>query len=308
MATEAAIRTESLTKWYGQHVLALDSLHLEVEPGEIFGFLGPNGAGKTTTIRLLLDLIRPTRGEAAILGMDCQRESVRVRAQVGYLPGELNLYQGMDGNALVRLFSGLRPDPASPDYVEYLRDCLDIDMETPFRDLSHGNRQKIGLMLALMARPALLILDEPTTGLDPLAQHHVLRLLQEIRAEGRTIFLSSHILSEVERVCDRVAIIRAGRLAAVERVETLQERRFQRLKLTFAEPVDARAFSQLPGVGLLDATDHTLHLEVTGEVDAVVKCAAGHHVVALETEQPSLDEIFMAYYRDEVPAGKVRDD
>lgn len=279
---------------------------MTVVQGEIFGFLGPNGAGKTTTIRLLLDLIRPTFGRALVLGMDCNKSSLQVRQRVGYLPGELRLHQGSNGHKLIKLFASLRPRQVSNEYVRYLSQRLEVDLDTPLNRLSHGNRQKIGLVLALMPRPELLILDEPTTGLDPLIQHKVLDLLREAKSEGRTVFFSSHVLPEVEQVCDRIGIIRQGRLAAVERVQELWERRMQRMRITFAEPVPTDTFSTLPGVRLLECTDRSLYLEITGEPDMVVKAAAHHHVVALESVHPSLDEIFMSYYQatPSVPAQK----
>lgn len=301
-----AIQTLGLTKRYGSSVLAVDSLTLTVNRGEIMGFLGPNGAGKTTTIRLLLDFIRPTSGRALVFGLDCRRDSVAAHRHVGYLPADLRLYNNLSGRRLLRLFASLRPGEVDWSYVESLCQLLDVPLDRRVGDLSHGNRQKVGVVLALMHRPGLLILDEPTTGLDPIVHHVVLDLLREVRAQGRTVFFSSHVLSEVEQICDRVAIIRQGRLVAVEKVDTLKARRFLQLRLTFAEPVPSDGFAQLPGVRILNHSDSSVHLEVAGDVDAVVKLAAKYHVVALETVQPSLEDVFMAYYRmsEHLPSGE----
>ncbi len=291
-----AIQTLGLTKRYGSSVLAVDSLSFTVNRGEIMGFLGPNGAGKTTTIRLILDFIRPTSGRALVFGLDCRRNSLAVHRRVGYLPADLRLYGNLTGRSLLRLFAGLRPGEVEWSYVESLCQMLDISLDRRVGDLSHGNRQKVGLVLALMHHPDLLILDEPTTGLDPIVHHVVLDLLREVRAQGRTVFFSSHVLPEVEQLCDRVAIIREGRLVAVERVDILKGRRLLQMRLAFAEPVPPDGFAQLPGVRILSHSNSSVHLEVAGEVDPVIKAAARYHVVAVETIQPSLEEVFMAYY------------
>ena len=303
-----AIQVIGLTKSYNpSSVLALDSLSMTVRQGEIFGFLGPNGAGKTTTIRLLMDLIRPTSGRAQILGMDCNEFSLQVRQRVGYLPGELRLYGSLNGHKLIKLFSSLRSEQVSQEYVMCLCQQLDVDLDTQLNRLSHGSRQKIGLVLALMPQPDLLILDEPTTGLDPLVRHQVLDCLREARSEGRTVFLSSHVLTEVEQVCDRVGIIRQGRLVAVEHVQMLRERRVQRIRIDFAGPIEPRSFSSLAGVQLLKCTEMSVHLEVTGEPDAVVKAASRYHVVSIESEQSSLEDVFLAHYQT-IPKGPDYDE
>ncbi|MBI4297069.1 MAG: ABC transporter ATP-binding protein [Chloroflexi bacterium] len=272
---------------------------MTVRKGEIFGFLGPNGAGKTTTIRLLLDLIRPTGGQALVFGLDCQRRSQEVRERVGYLPGELNLYQNTHGRRLLEMFGSLRQGQVPWDYVHGLCQRLKVDLETPVGHMSHGNRQKVGLTLALMARPDLLILDEPTTGLDPLVQRQVMEVLREASAQGATVFFSSHVLPEVEQICDRVGFIRQGRLIAVEEVTSLHRRRLQRLTISFATTIPADAFASLPGVRLLQGTDRMVQLEVTGDIDPVVKVAARYPIASLDTERPTLEEEFLAYYRGE---------
>ena len=296
----AAVNTQGLTKIYGRR-LGIEGLDLEVRRGEIFGFIGPNGAGKTTTIRLLLDLLHPTRGRAEVLGLDSHRQSVEVRRSVGYLPGEFGLDVRMTGRQLVSNFARLRgmQDLGSADR---LAERLGVDLDLPTGRLSRGNRQKVGLVQALFHEPVLAILDEPTTGLDPLVQDTFLQLLREARAEGRTIFLSSHILSEVERVCDRVAIVRGGRLAALETTESLLERRRKRVTLVFAAPVDASAFAALPGVSNVHTQGTTIWMSVGDGIDAIIKLAARYTLLDLNVEHPSLDEVFLGYYDQHQPA------
>jgi len=297
-----AIRTQGLTKIYGRR-LGIEALDLEVAEGEVFGFIGPNGAGKTTTIRLLLDLLRPTRGTAQVLGLDSHRDSVGVRKAVGYLPGEFGLDPRVTARQLIGNFARLRGlvDLGSADRMA---ERLGVDLDLPTGRLSRGNRQKIGLIQALFHEPALAILDEPTTGLDPLVQDTFLQLLREARSQGRTVFLSSHILSEVERVCDRVAIVRGGRLAALETTQSLLEKRRKRVTLVFASTVDAAAFAALPGVSDVHAQGTTLWMRVSDGVDAVIKLAARYTLVDLNVEHPSLDEVFLGYY-DERGYGQV---
>jgi ABC-2 type transport system ATP-binding protein len=294
-----AILTEGLTKRYGRRP-GIEGLDLEVQPGEVFGFIGPNGAGKTTTIRLLLDLLHPTSGRATVLGLDAHRDSMGVRRSVGYLPGEFGLDVRMTGRDLLSYFArlrGMNDLGAAPEVA----DRLELDLDLPMGRLSRGNRQKIALVQALFHRPTLLILDEPTTGLDPLVQDTFLQVLREARDEGRSVFLSSHILSEVERVCDRVAIVRAARLAALETTESLLEKRRKRVILVFAAPVDASAFARLPGVSDVRAEGSMVSLRLRDGIDAVVKLAAQHPLVDLSVEHPTLDEVFMGYYDQRQP-------
>ena len=293
----SAVETEGLTKKYGTRI-GIDSLDLEVHQGEVFGFIGPNGAGKTTTIRVLLDLLHPTSGRAKVLGMDTRKDSVAVRRVVGYLPGDF----GLDARATGREFlshsarlRGLRDLGKAPDLAER----LSLDLDVPMGRLSRGNRQKIGIVQALFHEPELLVLDEPTTGLDPLVQGTFLQMLREAREEGRTVFLSSHILSEVERVCDRIAIVRAGRLAAMETTESLFEKRRKRVTMLFSEPPNASDFSSLPGVGNVEIDGNALRLRLHDGIDAVIKEAARHTLLDMSAVHPSLDEIFMAYYQEE---------
>jgi ABC-2 type transport system ATP-binding protein len=295
----AAIRTQGLTKTYGSR-LGIADLDLEVSQGEVFGFIGPNGAGKTTTIRLLLGLLRPSKGRATVLGLDVQRDSVAVRRQIGYLPGDFGLDPRMTGRELIDHFTSLRdgesPPADSRRRADALSARLEVDLDVPMGRLSRGNRQKIGLVQALCHRPALLILDEPTTGLDPLMQDTFLQIVREARDEGRTVFLSSHVLSEVERVCDKVAIVRAGRLAALETTDSLLEKRRKRVTMVFAEPVDASLFAALPGVHDVWSQGSTVSLRLDDGIDAVIKSAARFTVLDMMVEHPSLDEVFMSYY------------
>jgi len=301
----SAILTEALTKRYGRRP-GIENLDLEVLPGEIFGFIGPNGAGKSTTIRLLLDLLHPSSGRAMLLGLDAHRDSVAVRRAVGYLPGEFGLDPRMTGRQLLQHSGRLRGMDdlgAAPD----LAGRLDLDLDLPMGRLSRGNRQKIGLVQAMFHRPPLLILDEPTTGLDPLVQDTFLQALREARDEGRTVFLSSHILSEVERVCDRVAIVRSAHLAALETTGSLLEKRRKRMVMVFAAPIDAAVFTRLPGVGDVGfqagpgERQITVTLRIDDGVDGVIKTAAQYTLLDLRVEHPSLDEVFLGYYEEEQP-------
>jgi len=297
----AAILTEQLTKQF-DGTLALDRLDLRVDEGEIFGFLGPNGAGKSTTIRLLLDLIRPSTGRAAILGHDCQADSVAVRDRVGYLPGDLRIYPGLTGRDAVRLFSRLRGGEVDDAHIGELAGRLSLELSIKAGNLSKGNRQKLGLLLALVGRPPVLLLDEPTSGLDPIIQHQVWAILREEAARGATIFFSSHVMSEVEQVCERVGILRRGRLITVDEIAGLKARQLRHVEVRFADGAPPPEEFQLAGVRELRRENSLVEFEVTGEVDALIKQLARHHVVDIAGEQPTLDEILLSYYREEAPA------
>ena len=292
----AAIELRELTKDYGS-VRALDAVSLRIEPGEIIGFLGPNGAGKTTAIRILFDLIRPTSGAALVLGLDCQAQSLAARGHMGYLPGEMHLYEGLTGRQTIDYFATLRQRRPDTAFVESLLTRLDFDPSRRIGAYSKGNRQKLGLILAMMHRPDVLVLDEPTSGLDPLVQDEVARLLFEVASEGRTVFFSSHVMSEVERMCHRAAFLREGRLVAVEDVAAIKGRSLHIIEVTFAEEVPPDAFL-LPGTRELQRDGNMLHLEVQDGLDAVLKAIARYRVVDLRTEQPSLDQVFRAYYQE----------
>jgi ABC-2 type transport system ATP-binding protein len=290
----AAIETEMLTKQYGKS-RGIRHVDLMVEEGEVFGFLGPNGAGKTTTIRTLLGFLRPSGGRAWVFGMDIRKKSVEIRARVGNLPGEFALEDRMTGEELLRFFARLR-GVKDLGYAHELADRLGADLGRPMRRLSRGNKQKVGLIQAMFHRPPLLILDEPTSGLDPLVQEEFLEIVGEVRAEGRTVFFSSHNLAEVERVCDRVGIVREGRLVAVETTDTLLNIAFRHMSLTFDGPVDPESFAALPGVRDLKADGSTLSFTLHDNLDEVVKLAARNRLVSMEYERPSLEEVFLTYY------------
>ncbi len=268
--------------------------------GEVFGFLGPNGSGKTTTIRCLLDLIRPDGGTLRVLGRDPQRESVAVRAQIGYLPGELRLDESFTVEAALRFFSRLRGNHVDWTYVRELADRLNLDLQLRIKNLSKGNKQKVGIVQALMHRPALLMLDEPTSGLDPLMQQQVLRAIREAQASGTTVFFSSHVLSEVEEIADRVGIIRRGVVVEVADPQALIDRALRRVRVRFKQPIDPSALTRLPGVTLIDRSDGTsVLLNVAGEMDQLIKTLAAYPVIEVDTERPSLEEIFLAYYAEQ---------
>ena len=258
----AIIEIEKLTKSYGSH-RGIVEVDLQVDQGEIFGFLGPNGAGKTTTIRTLLDHIRPTSGRARVFGIDTTVDPVSIHRRLGYIPGEFSLYDRLTGGQTLQYFASLRGG-VDKSYQAALIERFDIDPTRRFREYSKGNKQKIGLVIALQHRPELLVLDEPTSGLDPLVQQSFYSLVREAKDEGRTVFLSSHILSEVERTCDRVAIIREGRLVKVDRVEALRDLAHHQVELRFAGPVPTAAFEGLAGVSDVAAEDHRLRMRVAG--------------------------------------------
>jgi ABC-2 type transport system ATP-binding protein len=288
------IVAEQLTKSYGKQRGVID-LSFSVGPGEVFGYLGPNGAGKTTTIRTMLDLIRPTGGRVSVLGLDSRSDSIEIHRRTGYLPGERALYERLTGTEFLSHLASLRGG-VDWSFVRRLAQRLDCHLGAAIRSLSHGNKQKVGLIQAFMHQPELLILDEPTQGLDPLVQQEFHKLVEEVRAEGRTVFLSSHVMPEVERLCDRVGIIREGRLVAIEDIGDLKARAVRTLEIHFARPVPTEAFSGLPGVREIEAHGDSLRLSVAGSLDAIVKAAGRFEVVDLASHEPSLEDIFLAFY------------
>lgn len=290
---EYVIETHDLTVYYGQH-RGIINVNLRVKKGEVFGFLGPNGAGKTTTQRVLLDVIRPTSGRASIFGMDCREEGVELRKRVGYLPGDLALYTNMKAGQFFEMYEYLRGENGR-GYWRELAKRLDLDTGRKIGNLSRGNKQKVGVVAAFMNRPDLLILDEPTTGLDPLVQQTVMEMVREAKAKGRTIFFSSHILPEVQAVCDRVGIIREGQLVTTQRVEDLIAQRMKRMNLLFSDLPPDGVFD-IEGVTELKRTGQSITLEVRENLPQVLAAAAENDIRDIETLNVSLEEIFLAYY------------
>ena len=291
---EHVIETRGLTVYYGRHRGIVD-VDLRVREGEVFGFLGPNGAGKTTTQRVLLDIIRPTAGEARMFGLDCQKQGVAARRRVGYLPGELALYGNMRASQFFEMVVSLQNGGGDRGYWKTLAERLDLDASRRIRQLSRGNRQKVGIVAAFMHQPDLLVLDEPTSGLDPLMQQTVMALVREASAAGATVFFSSHILPEVQAVCDRVGIIREGALVATERVEDLTRQQFKRLTISFAAPPPADAFD-LEGVEVTSRDERSVTLKIQQNLEAVLARAASLGITDIETIPVTLEEIFLAYY------------
>jgi len=299
MPESSAIVTAGLSKTYRGGVRALVDLDLEVRRGEVFGYLGPNGAGKSTTIRLLLGLIHPTAGRASLLGHGVRTNGVASRGSVGYLPGDLRLSDRLTGQEQLDSLAHLRGSVDEP-----LRDglCarLDVDLDRPIRQLSKGNRQKVGIVQAFMHRPDLVVLDEPTAGLDPLLQTEVRALLRETADDGRTVFISSHSLDEVQHVADRVGIIRTGRLIDVDAVESLRERSLRHVTITFTDVVDPVPFTSIRGVQIVAAADASVRLSCPeSALDALVKRVARHSIVDLVSQPADLEEIFLAMYQDD---------
>jgi ABC-2 type transport system ATP-binding protein len=296
----AAIRTEGLTKDYGGG-RGLFDLDLEVPAGEVFGYLGPNGAGKTTTIRLLMDMIRPTRGRAEVFGVDCQANPVEVKRLVGYVPGELPQFGGLRGRDVVAALGSLRGH-VDAGRVKTLAERLDLDLGRRFREYSRGNKQKLGILLGFVHDPRLLILDEPTGGLDPLNQQEFYRMIEEARDRGATVFLSSHVLSEVEHVCSRVGIIRHGRLVQVAALDELHHLRFHRVEVEFGGEVPADALRAIEGVDQVRVEGQRLTCTLRGAFDPFLAVLGRSQVVNLVSQEPSLEEVFLTYYRDDALA------
>jgi ABC-2 type transport system ATP-binding protein len=298
-SSKLAIEVKGLRKSYGK-VQALRGIDLEVRSGEIFGFLGPNGAGKTTTIRCMLDMIRPDGGNIRLLNMDPQTNPVSVQALTGYLPGEMQYYDNLTSERQLCFFNDMRGRRAEWEYVKQLANRLSLDLKQPIKNLSKGNKQKVGVIQALMHRPALLLLDEPTSGLDPLMQREVLSLLREANSDGTTIFFSSHIMSEVESLAERVAIIRAGEIVEVTDTTSLTHSSVNRITIRFKHPIDFSGLVSLTGVKLLSQVDQErLTLEVVGDMERLVQAMSQLPVLDLETDRPSLEEVFLTYYQKE---------
>jgi ABC-2 type transport system ATP-binding protein len=295
-----SLEIKGLKKSYnGKQVVA--DISLNINSGEVVGLLGPNGAGKTTAMRVLLDFLRPTSGSARVLGLDCRSDSLAIRARCGYLGGDVRLYRRLTGRQLCEWLGSLRGG-AGIGRIEPLADRLGLDLDRPIADLSTGNRQKVALVQAFIHEPELLILDEPTAGLDPLVKHTFQQMVHEVAAEGRTVFLSSHLLDEVERTCDRVGIIRAGRLVAVEEMATLRRRALREVTVRFGDPVDLGPFEALEGVHDVAADGDLVHLRYGGEADALVKLVARYQVLDFVSAPADLEDVFLAFYSDGDPA------
>jgi beta-exotoxin I transport system ATP-binding protein len=290
----AAIELRGLTKRYGRS-RGIDDVNLVVQQGEVFGFLGPNGAGKTTTIRTLLGLLRPTSGNALILGADAQRDGVLARSRTGFLPGDFDFDPRVSGGELLDLLADLRGVSDRTFERELVR-RLGAELHRPLGDLSRGNRQKIGLVQALAHHPPVVVMDEPTSGLDPLMQEEFERLVDELRSGGTTVFLSSHNLDEVERMCDRVGILRDGHLITVESVDALTGRALRRIVVTFEDDKPTDDLAHVPGVSHMQAHGHRLTFSLAGDLDPVLDIVAAHHVVDLEVTRPSLEDAFATYF------------
>ena len=300
MTAGPAIEAEALTKTYRGGARGVEDLTFQIAHGEVFGFLGPNGAGKSTTIRMMLDLIRPTSGRLTILGGDARRDGPAIRARMGYMPGDLRLYPRMTARELVGYFAHLRRMDDTGD-ADALAGRLDLDLDRPLRALSRGNRQKVGLVQAFMHRPELLVLDEPTSGLDPLVQQAFAGLARETVERGGTVFLSSHVLSEVQHVADRVGVVREGRLELIDTVESLRARAAQRVEVTFASTPADGALDGVPGVRVLERHGAVVLMALEGSIDALVKRLAHFEVLAIDSHEADLEDVFLGLYRSEAP-------
>ncbi len=304
MTEQLPITVERLTRSYGKQRGVLD-LTFEVRPGEIFGFLGPNGAGKTTTIRVLMGFLRPNMGSARVFGLDCWSEATRVKEHVGYIPGDVRFWENMTGRAFLDFMAAFR-GRIDPRRRQQLLERFEVELDKRIKHLSRGNRQKLALVQAFLHDPPLLILDEPSSGLDPLMQHELLTFLREERERGKTIFLSSHLLPEVERVADRVGIIRDGRLVAVLTVDELKRRRMRRMEVRFAQPVDPQRLADLPTVRILGIEDggHHLTLGIQDDLPPLLRRLSELPVVDLVYAPPDLESVFLAYYQEQ-PVGST---
>ncbi len=297
---DPVIVIDNFHKSYGK-IQAVKGISMRVERGEIFGFLGPNGAGKTTTIRCMLDVIRPTSGTLRVLGLDAQRDKMELHRRIGYLPGDVRLPGQMTGKQIINYFSRLQG--LKPVLLNDLLARFDVEIKRPLKGYSKGMRQKIGIVLAFMCDPEILILDEPTSGLDPLLQRTFNEFLLQEQQRGKTIFMSSHIMSDVEKVCQRVAVIRQGEIVTIEEVEKLRQKAGQRVVVEFGDPVSIDELSHMPGVSNVTSHNHAYHFNVGGSMDALIKALSRHEVLRLQAEEAPLEEVFLQFY--EIPQAET---
>jgi len=302
MSSEIIIQTDDLSVYYGAH-RGIKDLNLSVQKGEVFGFLGPNGAGKTTTQRAILDIIHPTKGSATLFDLDSQKDGVSIRQRVSYLPGELNLYPSMRASYFLDLLGSLQKNKLDKPYLKQLLERLDLDPSRKMKEYSHGNKQKIGVVAAFMGKKDLIILDEPTIGLDPLVQQTVLELVQEVKDEGHTVFFSSHNLKEVQAVCDRVGIIQNGELIKTEKIASLITQQLKRLEINFRKEPPHDAFT-IEGVREISRDGNLIMFEVSQDLDRLMEKAAPYGIIDIETKTASLEEIFLAFYGPHNKGGK----
>ena len=288
------IVAKGLTKFYGTQRGVID-LDFSVLQGEVFGFLGPNGAGKTTTIRVLMDFMRPTEGQAEVFGLDSHANAIEIKRLVGYLPGEMHLYENLTGIEHLRFLAKFR-DGVDWKFVDKLASRLQVDLNKKIKKMSHGNKQKVGLIQAFMHKPKLIILDEPTTGLDPLIQHEFYHLIADTKNQGSTFFVSSHNLPEVEKICDRVGIIREGQLVVVEKIEVLREKALRPLEVHFARPPKLADFSGVAGIKDVRVEGNILRCTVVGTLDSFIKKLAKFEVINILSQEPNLEEVFLNFY------------
>jgi ABC-2 type transport system ATP-binding protein len=292
---EPVIEIDNFYKAYGK-VQAVKGISISVERGEIFGFLGPNGAGKTTTIRCMLDVIRPTSGTLRVLGLDAQRDKMELHRRIGYLPGDVRLPGQMTGKQIINYFSRLQG--REPVLLEDLLARFDVEIKRPLKGYSKGMRQKIGIVLAFMCDPEVLILDEPTSGLDPLLQRAFNEFLLQEQLRGKTIFMSSHIMSDVEKVCQRVAVIRQGEIVTTEEVEKLRQKAGQRVTVEFGDAVSTDELERIAGVSNVTRQNHAYHFNIGGSMDALIKALGRHEVLRLQAEEAPLEEVFLKFYEN----------
>lgn len=301
---EPAIVIENLVKSYGQ-VQAVRGISMRIERGEIFGFLGPNGAGKTTSIRCMLDVIRPSSGTIRVLGLDAQHEAPALHQHIGYLPGDLRLPGRMTGKQVIDYFASLQG--REPVLLSRLVERFDVELKRPLKGYSKGMRQKIGVVLAFMCDPDVLILDEPTSGLDPLLQRVFNEFLLEEQTRGKTIFMSSHIMSDVEKVCQRVAVIRSGELVTLETVDALREKAGQQVTVEFGDAfaVAEQELERIPGVSALRRTNGTYHFNISGSMDRLIKSLSQYEVIRLTAQEAPLEDVFLKFYEEPVQTAPV---